>query len=74
MKLQWPTYPSLKSRRRSQPMRAPRRRRSPRLAGGPALGARDALSADADPAVQFDGVDDELVAGTAATAVTDCGS
>ena len=39
-------------------------------AGGPELGARDALSADADTAVQFDGVDDEVVAGTAATAVT----
>ena len=35
--------------------------------GGPALGARGALSADADTAARFDGVDDEMQAGAAAT-------
>ena len=35
-------------------------------AGGPGLGARGALSGDADTAVRFDGVDDELHAGAAA--------
>ena len=35
--------------------------------GGPALGARGALSADADTAARFDGVDDEMHAGAAAT-------
>jgi Concanavalin A-like lectin/glucanases superfamily len=35
--------------------------------GGPGLGARGALSFDADPSVRFDGVDDEMQAGGAAT-------
>jgi hypothetical protein len=34
--------------------------------GGPALGARSALSWDADPSARFDGVDDEMSAGAAA--------
>jgi Concanavalin A-like lectin/glucanases superfamily len=36
-------------------------------AGGPGLGARGALSFDADPSVRFDGVDDEMYASAAAT-------
>ena len=35
--------------------------------GAPALGARGALSADADASVRFDGVDDEMQGGVAAT-------
>ena len=36
--------------------------------GGPGLGARGALSADADTSARFDGVDDEMQAGASATA------
>jgi Concanavalin A-like lectin/glucanases superfamily len=36
-------------------------------AGGPGLGARGALSFDADPSVRFDGVDDEMYAAAPAT-------
>jgi hypothetical protein len=35
--------------------------------GGPGLGARGALSSDADTSVRFDGADDEMQSGTAAT-------
>ena len=38
--------------------------------GAPGLGARGALSGDADPAARFDGVDDELQAGGAPVAAT----
>ena len=38
--------------------------------GGSGLGARGALSADADPSVRFDGVDDEMQTGVAAIAAT----
>jgi hypothetical protein len=39
--------------------------------GGPGLGARGALSADADTSARFDGVDDEMQGGVGATGTVD---
>ena len=44
------------------------------LLGGVSLGARGGLSLDADTAVRFDGVDDEMQAGDSSLALADAGS